>query len=255
MCLISYVPPDAEVSEQHLRNGLEVSDDGAGYALASDDGFMVSNRGMDGGHMLDEFLSFRARHPGFHGVFHSRLSTGTAAIGSNCHPFPVGGDQSVLLFHNGTLYPVPGTDRRCDSQVFADDRLMIGGDLDDPVAFAAADDYITSTGSKVLVITASGRYKETVYLFSRPQWVAAPGGVLHSNQDFLGKGPGWGEHVISGDLFRWRKLQDRQCHACGLYHDADAAHGSPLDVPGYPAFRNESARRRAVAAATEKALR
>jgi hypothetical protein len=254
MCLLSYHAPGVPVDELELRNGLEVNDEGAGYALATEDGLLIRNRSLNGEAMLDRYLRERkaiGTHA-THGVFHARLSTSTAVTLDNCHPFPVGGDEGALLFHNGSLYPVPSTEPRCDSRIFADDKLMIGGRLDDPVAFSAADDYISSTGSKIIVITDRSSYREPVYIFNRSQWIATPEGALHSNADFLGKGAGWDEleidqGVLGRNLWRWRQTQPGQCDNCYLFGHSEVACEAPRSsAPN--AWRNETARRAKVAA-------
>jgi hypothetical protein len=255
MCLLSYHGPGVVACEEHLRNGMEVNPEGAGWAVTDGEGFMLSNKGLDSEFMLEQYLVLRRRWPDLHGAFHSRLSTGTRLTADNCHPFPVGGsNHHAMLFHNGSLYPVPSTEPRCDSRIFADDGLMIRGELDVPASFRAAEDYIDSTGGKVLVLTDGIGYREPAYIFCRDQWILSPDGALHSNADFLGKGDGWDEITAKGELYRFNLLQPGQCPDCHRY-------GCPsLEAPGAgcqrklkvlpPRYRNETDRRRRVEAHT-----
>jgi hypothetical protein len=249
MCLISYHPPGVPADEGHLRNGIEVNDEGFGYAIA-DGGTLLTERSMDPD-LLDQFLALRQAHPGAPAVWHSRLSTGSAARLDKCHPMVVGDDPQTVLVHNGRI-PAGNWADRSDTEVFAQDIFPRAfADLDDEPTFWLMEKFIT-TASKVAIVTVNPRYRENVYVTHLDQWLVTPGGVLHSNSDFLGKGAGWQEEVSAADghLRRWRTLQPGQCRTCGVFHPDPAVHTAPpLAMPAHPAFRDETERREIVAAA------
>jgi hypothetical protein len=245
MCSLSYYAPGVPVDEQHLRNGAEVNDEGYGYALVAD--ALYVGRSMDPG-LLGEFAELRACYPDAPAVFHSRLSTGSAVTSDNIHPFTVAGDGTTVVFANGTLpYETRWLDVAglCDTRVFAEESFpAIFSDLDDAVTFEMLTRWCTPA-NKMAIVTANPRYAEPVYLVNRDQFLVTGQGVLHSNSDHLGKGAGWDEQVIDGELYRWRLRQPGQCDRCSLFGCSGNCQGDGR----LPAHRNETARRALVAGA------
>lgn len=245
MCLLSHHPKGVKINVEHLRQGMAINGagkDGAGWALTDGKGFLISNRSLDGEAMLEQYLHFHAAAPGeLDGVFHSRrTTTGLPMELANTHPFPViVDDRTALLFHNGTLFPVPADEPRTDSRIYADDGLFIGGRLDDPASFHAADDYISSTGSKVIVVTDGVNSREAIYMFNKSEWIQAEDGAWHSNADFLPEGVGWEQwRDADGNLWRANLLMPGQCPHC---HKMKGCNGVECHSKGRkPRERNES---------------
>jgi hypothetical protein len=222
--MISYYPPGVMPVRKELENGLEVNTEGGGHAVIAPDGGMLTSKSLDGGRALDEFMNLREKYPEGPAVFHSRLSTGSAVSLANTHPIPVGGDPETLLFHNGDLSTmISVAEGESDTARLAADWLP-HLDLDDWTHADSIEWVMTRTNSKAVILTSNPRWREQAYIYNRGQWLLTPEGALHSNADYLGKGVGWDEEVINGDLWRW-------------------------NIPGRTRLRNESERRRKVEAA------
>ena len=253
MCLISAFPPGIEPDLQHLRNGAEVWNDGYGYAVVGE--FMIHTaKLMDAEKAIEQFARTRELLPDGWAVFHSRGSTGTAAKLAHCHPFKAGTDERTLIFHNGSL---PFTDwvkeqPLSDTEVFARHLFPLAfSNLDDKEQFQAMEDWLTPY-NKAAILTVNPRYAENAYIVNRDQWIVAPDGSLHSNQDFLGYGTGWDEKVDweTGDVHRWRIPVAGQCRRC---HQMGCSGEGCLSQPNLmPGQRNETLRRALVRVAGEQ---
>jgi hypothetical protein len=249
MCHLVFYAPQVPVDVQHLRNGAEVNDEFHGFAIATP-GRMVVAHAPDADWLIRQFRKVRDEHPGSPAIWHSRLSTGSANTLDNAQPLTCGADPQTVVAHNGAL-PFRDwalADGYSDTRAFAEFVFPLAfADLDDPATFELLEAWSTPA-NKLAFLTASPRYESQWYLTHRDQWIVTPSGALHSNADFLGRDAGWGEHIdADGDVWRWRQWQPGQCAGCHAFHDG-GQHPLPLKS-GMPAHRNESERRRQVAAA------
>lgn len=235
MCLGSVHPPGKRAVERHLRNGLETNYEGAGYAVWDGD-FLSWNRQLDGERMLEEFLVMRELYPQSWGIFHSRLSTGSAVTSSRCHPVPAGG---WLIFHNGSL-PSLDTSERSDTQVFAEDILpRMLTVFPDKQRMADWIGHWAGRANKIALL----HQDHGVLIVNRREWFEEDG-VLHTNADYLGRGVGWEEHTDeNGDVHRWNIVQPGQCPRC---HSL-ACRGCDVQNMVPPRYRNETRRMSGVA--------
>jgi len=125
MCLLTYFPENVLPNAQHLRNGGTFNDDGHGWAIVANGSIIVSKT-LDLDAAVSNFVATRKAFPEGPALFHSRLSTGGTIDTSNCHPFPVNGDNRTVIGHNG-IFPKsvqPGkNDHRSDTRILAEDFL------------------------------------------------------------------------------------------------------------------------------------
>jgi len=262
--MISLYPPGVMPVRKELENGLEVNTDGAGFAIVvpeewgdqNDSQMLMAKDHENPGYTLDMFMNLREKYPEGPAVFHSRLSTGSAVSFANTHPVAVGGDPETLLFHNGDLSTmISVAEGESDTVRLADDWLP-HLDLDDWTHADSIEWVMTRTGSKAVILTSNPRWQEQAYVYNRGQWLLTPGGALHSNPDYLGKGVGWDEMTLiqppegagdgeAGDLWRYNLPQPGQCGRCNLFgHDEMTCERPRAKVPFR--WRNESQRRRKV---------
>ena len=186
MCILSYLPPDAEVDLEGLMNGGFSNPDGHGWAIASRDG-IVMRRTLNLDEALSTFAEARVRHAG-PALFHSRWAThGTVNVG-NVHPFLVGGSHKTVVAHNGILpveaHPL-GDDDRSDTRKFADEILPRRFRRLDKLSVTKALSKWCGAGNKLAILTVDPRYQSSAYLINQNcgEWDELSG-VWHSNADY-----------------------------------------------------------------------
>jgi glutamine amidotransferase len=219
MCCIAVCPPGVPAARLPLESILEVNDDGAGYGLVvpsphswnqrtgqpAGKTTLIYCKSLDAEFMLHQFLVLRREFPDGWAVFHARTATVGAVKVENCHPFHVYGDRERLLFHNGTLpESLRYDDKMSDTEQFAEERFWKGASLDNPEFRTWLDEIVAENDNKAVILTSRPDHAEHAYILNRSRWIEAPSGVLYSNSDFLGRGVGWAEETIDGDLWRWR---------------------------------------------------
>lgn len=105
MCVIICGLSASLPSRSEFESACRYNSDGFGFALLTKSGQIITEKGMDSLSVLDTFEGVVQRH----GVdveawvFHARITTHGATCVDNCHPFPVSGDQSTYIAHNGIL--------------------------------------------------------------------------------------------------------------------------------------------------------
>jgi hypothetical protein len=238
MCLLSVLKKGVPADEKHLRNGLEINSEGAGWALITDDG-ILSGKGLNGSFELDSFLKYRSELGRVPGVFHTRAATAGIISADECHPHAIGGDPQKLLFLNGTLPAqlwMPWRDGS-DAAQFAANWLPSYERICHDLPPADVLGQIIGPGNRMVIVTPDG-----LTIGNEDQFFVAPDGVLHSNADYLGEGQGWDEREVDGELYRWNLYQPGQCTRCNLLgHDDRACGNDRAEFP--PRWRNETERR------------
>jgi glutamine amidotransferase len=119
--MITYLPPGVPVPDVEITNGGTWNDDGHGWAIAAEIGYMLTGKSMDLTDALDDFMAARELYPEAPALFHSRWATHGAKTTFNVHPFNVGDD--AVLAHNGIMPSVfhpAADDPRSDTRKFAD---------------------------------------------------------------------------------------------------------------------------------------
>jgi hypothetical protein len=247
MCLLSYYPPDVVPDEAELLLGAKVNDEGYGMGIRTSDGHLIVSHALaDAPGLIAFFCDLRKAFPDSHAVFHSRLSTGSAISLLNTHPIRVPVDSDTVIFHNGSLPIEPHlleASGMSDTRYFA--KYLWPRNLDED---HGALEHWAGPRNKIVILTRNPCYAQPAYVINARQFITTPAGAKHSNADFLGKGVGWDEMTINGDLFRYRISQPGQCGNCAAFgHDGAACTEPRSKTP--IAWRNETKRRAMVAAA------
>ncbi len=177
MCLAIYKPADAQVSEEHLRNGFANHSDGAGFAW-SVDGKLFIKKGIFN---VEEVIEHYRLIKDYPCLIHFRKATHGKVDKTNCHPF-LFNDGKLALIHNGILSIKCTIDGLSDTAHFV--KLVLEPMVNRnkvPINDGALSYLInTSIGSdKMAVMTEDG----TTYIFNedKGKW---EGGVWYSNSIF-----------------------------------------------------------------------
>ena len=203
---------------------------GYGYAFMTHDK-IITGRGMDAEEVIDRFLRIREGFPDTWAMFHARYTTHGATDKSNCHPFRVGGDQNIVLAHNGILpIDVPKYEDRSDTRIFAEDMLPDYLDwLDDPDGWDMLESW--AGGSKVAIFSLDPRLESNIYIINEAygHWTD---GIWWSNDGYKpskwsvgrwGRGlweaddDSLGAYTSSGYYNKtewWKKQSDQSCIYC-----------------------------------------
>lgn len=233
MCNICVLPRGVTVTPE-IRRGLElaaeVNYDGSGFGIVTPEA-VITGRDLDPYRLIADFVMARDAFPDGSAVFHSRLATAKKAAAEHLHPFYAG--EGRYLFFNGSLPELerPG---RSDARVLAEDILprMLPGDL-------AA---MIGKRNKAVVLQPGRPRDPQCWVANRDQWLDGPSATLWSNADYLGKGTGWDETIIGGELYRYNLPQPGECPNCCM-----RGHGNGMECTepraGTPyRWRNETAR-------------
>lgn len=165
MCLLTVMSPGATPTREQLMTAACNNPHGFGYAIMFEDR-IVTGRGMDAQEVIDRFLAIRERCPDTWAMFHHRYTTHGTSTKSNCHPFRVGGDEQIVLAHNGIIpIDLAKDEKRSDTRVFAEDELPhVLEWLDDPEGWNVLEDYVG--WSKVAIFSISPRLKNNIYILN-----------------------------------------------------------------------------------------
>jgi hypothetical protein len=98
MCLAIYKPANADVPEEHLRNGFENHPDGAGFAWAVNGKLHIKKGIFDVEEAVEQYNAIK-QYPC---LIHFRKATSGKIDKTNCHPF-LFNDGKLALIHNGVL--------------------------------------------------------------------------------------------------------------------------------------------------------
>lgn len=182
MCLLTVMQPGSTPTREQLLRAACNNPHGFGYAIMFDDR-IVTSRGMDAEEVIDRFLAIRERCPDTWAMFHHRYTTHGDTNKSNCHPFRVGGDDQIVLAHNGIIpIDIPSGDKRSDTRIFAEDELPHFLEwLDDEQGFEALEDYVG--WSKVCIFSISDKLQNNIYILNE-QSGTWDGGIWWSNDSY-----------------------------------------------------------------------
>lgn len=166
MCLLTVMSPNATPTREQLIRAAKSNPHGFGYAIMFEDR-IVTGRGMDAEEIIDRFLDIRHRCPDTWAMFHHRYTTHGTTTKGNCHPFRVGGQEDIVLGHNGVIpISMDASDKRSDTRVFAEEYLPELLDmLDDSDGFEMLEEYIGY--SKVAIFSLSDRLSQNVYILNQ----------------------------------------------------------------------------------------
>lgn len=200
MCLLTVMSPGSIPTREQLIRAAKSNPHGFGYAFMFDDR-IVTSRGMDAVEMIDRFLEIRHRTPDTWAMFHHRYTTHGTSTKGNCHPFRVGGDEEIVLAHNGIISAMPYDEKRSDTRIFAEDYLPdLLELLDDKDGREMLEDFIG--WSKVAVFSLSEKLKSNVYILNEDSghW---DNGIWWSNDSYKEKkvsAYGWGSSWSNYDM-------------------------------------------------------
>ena len=192
MCIAIVKPRGVSLAEDRLRICFENNPDGAGFAIATDQGVAIQK----GFTTINAFLTaYREHRVDEHvAVVHFRITTRGENSACNHHPFPV---AAGALIHNGTIgwLGKPGRGPS-DTALFAD----LLQDMTAAQWHRLRPLIEHSTGwSRFALLTHEG---ETL-LFNTPEWEEADG-ALYSNNTYLPEpGIAAGASLYGQDPFRW----------------------------------------------------
>ena len=165
MCIICYSPAGSTITEEQIKNSNRSNPDGFGWAVRTPQG-IVRGHSMHPDDALNKFMDLRSRYADFDAMYHARITTHGKTNLSNCHPFIVGDDRTVLA-HNGMLpiEPVKGDDRS-DTKVFAEDVLTRKGlgILDRASSFRKIQKWMS--GSKMVIMTDRDDMLKDTYILN-----------------------------------------------------------------------------------------
>lgn len=207
MCNMVVLPRGVRVTPE-IRRGLElaadVNYDGSGFGIVTPEA-VITGRDLDSYRLIADFVMARDAFPGGAAVFHSRLATAKKAALLHVHPFYAGGGR--YLFFNGSM---PGLEEktRSDARVLAEDLMphLSPADLGDMIG-----------RQNKAVILQPGRPRDPqCFVANRSQWLDGPDGTIWSNADYLGRGAGWDETMIDGELYRFSVPQPGDCPRCHM---------------------------------------
>ena len=188
MCILSYLPPGADVDKDGLHNGGISNPHGHGWAIATAD-VIIAGKSLDLEQALDEFIAARKRHQAGPALFHSRWATHGSVSIANTHPFLVGGSHKTVVAHNGILpesaHPAEDDDRSA-TRKFADEIQPTRFRRLDRSNVTDALSQWCGTHNKLVILTADPRYQHTAYIINEAagQWDTETG-LWHSNGDYL----------------------------------------------------------------------
>jgi glutamine amidotransferase len=137
----------------HLEQCVINNPDGAGYAIATIDGKLITNKGVLSWDILDEYVA-TVKNLGEKvtaSAFHARIATHGSVCDGNCHPFKIG---NGAMMHNGII-SIKTDGIRTDSETFATEYLVpMGGIPHNPNVKEVIEDFI-GRGSKLVFIDPS----------------------------------------------------------------------------------------------------
>jgi len=166
MCMLCVVPPNVLPSRDKLMYSAINNPDGFGFAIVvSSEKRIIVEHTMNPDEAINRFLELRAKYPDDYALWHARYATHGTTDLSNCHPFYVLDDNTVLA-HNGVLsVDIKAGDTRSDTRIFADEILAkMGGvtALDNPHLYGMIEEY--TSGSKLCVLTVDPKAEYQMYL-------------------------------------------------------------------------------------------
>ena len=212
MCIAIVKPRGVSLAEDRLRICFENNPDGAGFAIATDQGVAI-HKGFTTIHAF--LTAYREHRVDEHvALVHFRITTRGENSACNHHPFPV---AAGALIHNGTIgwLGKPGKGPS-DTALFAD----LLQDMTVAQWHRLRPLIEHSTGwSRFALLTHAG---ETL-LFNATEWEEADG-ALYSNDTYLPEpGVGAGASLYGQDPFRWESdLTLTRLRADGtVYRDED----------------------------------
>lgn len=172
MCIAIVKPRGVSLAEDRLRICFENNPDGAGFAIATQEGVAIHK----GYTTIEDFLvAYRQRRVDSHAALvHFRIATRGDSGANNHHPFPL---SVGALIHNGTISWLgqPG-EGRSDTALFAE----LLDDMTEEQLVRLRPMIEHSTGwSRFAVLTHTGRF----LLFNTQVWEEADG-ALYSNDSY-----------------------------------------------------------------------
>ena len=212
MCIAIVKPRGVSLAEDRLRICFENNPDGAGFAIATDQGVAIHKGYTTFKAFWSAYRECRVdEHPA---LVHFRITTRGENSACNHHPFPV---AAGALVHNGTIgwLGKPGKGPS-DTALFAD----LLQDMTVAQWHRLRPLIEHSTGwSRFALLTHEGE----VLLFNTEEWEEADG-ALYSNNTYLPEpGVAAGASLYGQDPFRWESdLTLTRLRADGnVYRDED----------------------------------
>ena len=192
MCIAIVKPRGVSLAEDRLRLCFENNPDGAGFAIATDQGVVIHKGYTRIEAFLTAYREFRVDEHA--ALVHFRITTRGENSACNHHPFPV---AAGALVHNGTIgwLGKPGKGPS-DTALFAD----LLQDMTVAQWHRLRPLIEHSTGwSRFALLTHEGE----ALLFNTAEWIEADG-VLFSNDTYLPEpGVAAGASLYGHDPFRW----------------------------------------------------
>ena len=183
MCLLTFMPPNVDISYEHAREAARSNPHGFGFAIHTGR-TIIKDHDMDFNNLWTRWEKLREIERGA-AIFHFRITTHGLTDVNNCHPFNVGDDPSSVLAHNGIL-PIlmPVHETRSDTKIFAEYVLPnMGGvaALDNKETFESVEEW--ASGSKLVILSVSPLAQYDWYILNESlgHWF---NGVWFSNNSY-----------------------------------------------------------------------
>jgi len=117
MCLLTFINKNENLDYEKARMGAKQNPDGFGFAIHVGSKILY-DKDMDFEKLWQRWTDVRNVHNGY-ALWHFRIGTHGTKDLSNCHPFEVN-DNNTIVAHNGILpLTLPHKDNRSDTNIFA----------------------------------------------------------------------------------------------------------------------------------------
>lgn len=182
MCVIAFTDDSRHLpTRAQLECACDANPDGFGWAVVSRRR-IVTGHTMDAQEAIDGYLDAAGNASG-PSLFHARIASHGTVDLSNCHPFLVGGDDKIVLAHNGILPITPGPfDTRSDTAIFADEYLPHAGIETLDAGQQVWEDWI-GHGNKIVVLSVSPTLRRSSYVLNADAGLV-DAGVWWSNSSY-----------------------------------------------------------------------
>lgn len=182
MCLAIVKPMGISIPEEHLQNGWDNNDDGAGFVyIDPETKLFVVNKFMTYAAFIEKFNEANEAYGDVSDfLIHFRIASKGVVSIDNCHPFIV--DEDRVIIHNGTMWniDIDKKDKRSDTRVFAEDWLsQLPPDWEDnQIIHLLLEDFLGSTSKMCLLHRTKGIY---IYNQDKGMWVDD---IWYSNKSY-----------------------------------------------------------------------
>lgn len=181
MCLAIAKQKGVSIPEEHLQEGWNNNDHGAGFAYVNEEEQIVVQKFMTYAAFIESYKEAIEKYGDTSDfLIHFRIASKGEKTIDNCHPFII--DRDRVIIHNGTMYNIyiDKEDKRSDTRVFAEDWLSQLPDNweDNKIIHLMVEDFIGAGSKMCMLHRTKGLY---IYNEEKGWWVDD---VWYSNKSF-----------------------------------------------------------------------